>query len=103
MRRLVLIILLALVSGCDRQPVPPSSIPPNATLTGTILERIDGPPYSFLRLDTEKGQVWVAVPMAHLERKSKITVKNGAVVRNFASAQAGRKFDLVVFGALSHE
>jgi hypothetical protein len=41
--------------------------------------------------------------MAHLERKSKVTVKNGAVVRNFASTQAGRKFDLVVFGSLSHE
>jgi hypothetical protein len=100
---LTLLILLALASGCERQPVSSASIPPNATLTGTVLERLDGPPYSFLRLDTEKGQVWVAVPMAQLERKSKVTVKNGAVVKNFDSKQAGRKFDLVVFGSLSRK
>jgi hypothetical protein len=69
-------------------------------ITGTAVERVDGAPYSFLRLETDKGQVWVAVPMAEVPKKSKATVKNGATLKNFESKQAGRKFDAVVFGVL---
>jgi hypothetical protein len=65
-----------------------------------VVERVDGPPYSFLRLETEKGQVWVGVPTADVPKKSKVMVKNGAVLKNSESKQAGRKFDVVVFGTM---
>jgi hypothetical protein len=57
-------------------------------------------PYSFLRLETEKGLLWVAVPMAEVPKKSRLTVKNGAALKNFESKQAGRKFEAVVFGVM---
>jgi hypothetical protein len=81
-------------------PTAPPPTGPNATITGTVVERVDGPPYSFLRLETEKGQVWVAVPMADVPSKSRVAVKNGATLKNFDSKQAGRKFEAVVFGVL---
>ena len=81
-------------------PTAPLPTTPNATISGTVVERVEGAPYSFLKLETEKGQVWVAVPLAEVERKTKVTVKNGAVLRNFDSKQAGRKFEAVVFGVL---
>ena len=65
-----------------------------------MVERVDGAPYSFLRLETEQGMVWVAVPMAEVPRKSKVTVKNGATLKNLESKQAGRRFDAVVFGVM---
>ena len=81
-------------------PTAPPPTGPNATITGTVVERVDGAPYSFLRLETEGGQVWVAVPMAEVPRKSKVTVKNGATLKNFESKQAGRRFEAVVFGVM---
>jgi hypothetical protein len=44
--------------------------------------------------------MWVAVPMAEVGKRAKVAVKNGAVLKNFESRQAGRKFDAVVFGVL---
>ncbi len=57
-------------------------------------------PYSFLRLETEQGMTWVAVPMAEVPKKSKVTVKNATTLKGFESRQAGRKFETVVFGVL---
>ncbi len=91
-------VVLVLLS-CTSPAAPP--LPgPNATVTGTVVERADGAPYSFLKLETEKGMTWVAVPMADVPKKAKVTVKNGAVLKNFESKQAGRKFDAVVFGVM---
>ncbi len=92
--------LLALASLSCTSPTAPPPTGPNATITATVVERVDGAPYSFLRLETERGQVWVAVPMAEVPRKAKVTVKNGATLKNFESKQAGRRFEAVVFGVL---
>jgi hypothetical protein len=99
MQRLAPALLLLGLLACTSSTAPPPT-GPNATITGTVVERVDGAPYSFLRLETDKGQVWVAVPMAEVPKKSKVTVKNGAVLKSFESKQAGRKFDAVVFGVL---
>jgi len=40
----------------------------------------------------------LTVPMAEVPRKSLVTVKSGAVLKDFESKQAGRKFEAVVFG-----
>jgi starvation-inducible outer membrane lipoprotein len=102
MRHVALILAGAIFLAACSKSAPPvlTTSGPNATITGTVVERVDGPPYSFLRLETEKGQVWVAVPMADVPKKSRLTVKNGAVLRNFESKQAGRKFEAVVFGVM---
>jgi hypothetical protein len=63
--------LLALLACTSPTAPPPTG--PNATISGTVVERVDGAPYSFLRLETESGLMWVAVPMADVPRKSKVT------------------------------
>ena len=98
MRTAITVVVVTLLSCTS--PTAPSSTGSNSTITGTVVERVDGAPYSFLRLETEKGQVWVGVPMAEVPKKSKVTVKNGAVLKNFESKQAGRRFDAVVFGVM---
>jgi len=93
------LVTLASLS-CTSSTAPPPPTGANATITGTVAERVDGAPYSFLRLETEKGFLWVAVPMAEVPKKSRVTVKNGATLKNFDSKQAGRRFEVVVFGVL---
>jgi hypothetical protein len=95
-------IFAFVLASCTSPTLPPPT-GPNATVTGAVVERVDGAPYSFLRLETERGSMWVAVPMAEVPKKSKVTVKNGATLKNFESKQAGRKFEAVVFGVLEKE
>jgi hypothetical protein len=99
MRSLAATTLGLIVLACTSPTAPPPT-GPNATITGTVVERVDGPPYSFLRLKIDKGQVWVAVPMAEVKKRDTVTVKNGALLKNFESKQAGRKFEAVVFGVM---
>lgn len=56
-----------------RRNPPQRSVPwapagPNATITGTVVERVEGAPYSFLKVETERGQMLVAVPMAEVPK-----------------------------------
>ncbi len=92
-------LVAALLLSCTSPTAPPPA-GPSSTVTGTVVERVDGAPYSFLRLETEKGMTWVAVPMAEVPKKAKVTVKNGATLKNVDSKQAGRKFEAVVFGVM---
>jgi hypothetical protein len=93
-----LLLALLLLSCTSPTAPPPTGL--NAAVSGTVVERVDGVPYSFLRLETEGGSMWVAVPMAEVPKKAKVVVKNGATLKNFESKQAGRRFDAVVFGVL---
>lgn len=76
-------------------PRPPAPGPESATVTGTVVERVDRALYSLLRLTSDKGQVLVALPMAEVERRMKVIAKNGAVLKNFESEQSRRKFEAV--------
>src|SRR5512138_3152405 len=99
MRVAAIMFLASAFLSCTSPTAPPPT-GPNATISGTVVERVDGAPYSFLRLETERGSMWVAVPMAEVPKKAKVTVKNGATLKNFDSKQAGRKFEAVVFGVM---
>jgi hypothetical protein len=101
MRPLTLLLTVSLLAACSKSPSPnPSAASTNTTVTGTVLERLDAPPYSYLRLKTEKGEVWVAVPMATVESGGKVTITHGAALKNFAAPRIGKKFDAVTFGTL---
>jgi hypothetical protein len=105
MRRIPLVFALLLAAtplACSRPPPPAHTAvaSTNTTITGTVLERLDGPPYSYLRLATDKGEVWVAVPMDSVTTGKKVTITHGAALKNFQAPTLGRRFDLVVFGTV---
>jgi hypothetical protein len=98
----LILILSVLVSGCSK-PAPSGLTTvggTNTTVTGTVVERLDSPPYSYLRLKTDKGEVWAAVPMNGVSTGRKVTITHGAVLKNFQAPSLGKRFDLVVFGTV---
>jgi len=102
MRPVVFILVLSIcVIACSK----PSSATPatvagtNTTVTGTVVQSLDGPPYSYLRLKTEEGEVWAAVPMETVKTGGKVT-KRGAALKNFQAPRLGKRFDLLVFGTV---
>jgi hypothetical protein len=70
-------------------------------LTGKVLERLDAPPYSYLRLETAKGEVWAAVPEAKTEKGTTVTVFNAMMMANFESKTLKRTFPAIYFGTLT--
>ena len=98
MRLLLTATIASMVLACVPPPAP---IPTAGTpIRGTVVERLDGAPFSYLRLKTEQGEVWAAVPMAEVAKGGKVTIRNGAPVKGFTAPGIGRKFEVVVFGVM---
>lgn len=103
-----------LLLACNRQstakqaPPSPKAVTPSspgqvtgATVAGTVLERIDAPPYTYLRLDVRGGQQWAAVPKSDAKPGDAVVVTNAQPMDGFESKTLGRKFDRIVFGNLA--
>jgi hypothetical protein len=110
MRRLSVALLVALaVAGCKKkdtgqpQQGAVGGIPDDAAgavLKGKVLERLDAPPYSYLRLKTGQGETWAAVPKTDIAKDSDVTVSGAIPMNGFESKTLKRKFDVVYFGTI---
>lgn len=112
MRRLSAVLLVAVaVAGCKKSE-PPAAAPQAAaapgadaaaqgtTIKGKVLERLDAPPYSYLKLSVGKEEMWAAVPKTEAEKGKEVTVVNAMPMNGFESKTLNRKFDVVFFGTL---
>lgn len=84
----------------------PAATAPNAAhapeaVSGKVLERIDAPPYSYVRLASAAGEVWAAVPQTNAAVGDELTLASAMPMRDFESKSLKRKFDLVYFGTLA--
>jgi hypothetical protein len=95
------LLFIAAILACP-SPWAPLPTSPNTAIAGTVVELRDGPPYTFLLIETDKGRIWVAVPAADVPKKSRVTVRSRAVLKDFESKQARTRFEAVVFGVMEN-
>ncbi len=109
MRRLSIVLLVALAAaGCKKKEAQPQQtavggVPEGAAaavLKGEVLERLDAPPYSYLRLKTSKGETWAAVPKTDVAKGAEVSVSGAIPMNGFESKTLKRKFDVVYFGTI---
>ena len=112
MRRLSAVLLLTLaVAACKKKeavqpqaagPGPgPGQAAPSASVKGKIVERLDAEPYSYLRLKTDQGETWAAVPKTDKAAGDEVVVANAMPMPDFESKTLKRKFEIVYFGTLA--
>jgi len=115
MRRMSVVLLVALaVAGCKKpEPAkqeaavpgqaPAAEAAPSASIKGKVVERLDAPPYSYLKLATDKGETWAAVPKTEVAVGADVTVTGAMPMNGFESKTLKRKFDVVYFGTIGGE
>jgi hypothetical protein len=108
---LVLVTVLAL-AACKR-PEPPASpkaapgsqvqapAAPVSMVRGKVIEKVEAPPYSYLKLATANGEAWAAVPQTNTAGGSEVAVVNAFPMKDFESKTLNKKFDVVYFGTLA--
>lgn len=109
MRRLSVVLLVALaVAGCKKKEAPPqpqqAAAPGEAaaaSVMGKVLEKLDAPPYSYLKIKTADGEAWAAVPKAEIAVGADVTVTGAMPMAGFESKTLKRTFDVVYFGTLA--
>ncbi|MBI2406787.1 MAG: nucleotide-binding protein [Gemmatimonadetes bacterium] len=118
MRGTLFVLLAAAVSACgyssksaDTEKVPLSEAPavpgaadaaaPAGALAGPVLEKLDAPPYSYLKIKTSQGETWAAVPQTATATGAMVRVYNPMLMTKFDSKSLKRTFDEIYFGTLT--
>jgi hypothetical protein len=114
-------VLSLAFAGCSHQPAPAaaaaSATPPGAeaapaalpasssaaaapgveTVTGEVLETIDAASYTYVRLKTDKGELWAATGKTTVKVGERVTVPLETEMRDFHSPSLKRSFPLIYF------
>ena len=105
MRRLLPLVapLLILVACGKKAPAPKAPAGAEtavAALKGTVLERVDGGNFTYLRLKTAEGEAWAGVPANAVPVGAEVTVVDGFLMERFESRNLKRTFDRIYLGRL---
>ena len=73
----------------------------SAGLAGEVLETRDVDGYTYLRLKTQQGEIWAAVPTTGVKKGAQVTLTHSMTMTNFESKTLKKKFDKIVFGQLA--
>jgi hypothetical protein len=66
-----------------------------------VLEKLDVPQYTYMRVQTTAGDEWVAVSTMSVNVGDNVTINQQLVMENFASKSLGRTFSKLVMGTAS--
>ncbi len=91
-------------SSATTSAVPIVTAPPPAAtgaVSGIVAETMDAGGYTYVRLTTDNGEKWAAVPLTKLTVGDKITVVSSMVMKDFASPTLKRTFPEILFGTLA--
>jgi hypothetical protein len=91
----VLCALIVAAAGFATHAASPESA---TSVRGEVLETRDVDSYTYLRLKTDQGEVWAAVPTTAVKKGAKVTIGNSMVMRNFESKTLKKVFDKIIFG-----
>jgi hypothetical protein len=69
--------------------------------TGKVVEKLDVPSYTYLRVATPGGDEWVAVSTMNVNVGDTVTVNQQIVMQNFPSKALNRTFEKLVMGTAS--
>lgn len=82
---------------------PGTAQPAAQAMKGKVLEKLEAPPYSYLKLQTASGEAWAAVPASKAAVGADVGVVNAFPMQDFESKTLNRKFAVVYFGTLEGE
>ncbi len=74
---------------------------PAPGVEGEVLEALQVPSYTYLRLKTGTGEVWAAVPTTQVQPGATVAIANATPMNGFTSKTLNRTFDQILFGSLA--
>jgi hypothetical protein len=81
--------------------VMPAGAQGPAQVHGQVLEVLQVPSYTYLRLKTSGGEVWAAVPTVAVAEGATVGIANASTMTGFFSKSLDRTFDEILFGSLA--
>ncbi|MFV2055104.1 MAG: NrfJ-related protein [Thiohalomonadales bacterium] len=77
-------------------PATPSA-PGKPPLTGKVIKAMHAGGYTYMQLENEGKQFWIAATMMNVQRNDHVTWADAAIMKNFTSSTLRRTFDEILF------
>lgn len=87
-------------AGGANMPAPGMGSPGDVQFTGKVVELIDVPSYTYMRVQTASGEEWAAVNTVKVNVGDTVTVNSQLTMENFRSSSLNRTFPRLVMGML---
>lgn len=101
MKKTILLLLAITLFGCDKSEKATEEeaavIKEADARTGMVLEAIDVEGYTYIRLDKQGEELWLAGPPTDVAKGELITYAGEAVMSNFYSKTLDRTFPTILF------
>ena len=100
MKKAILFLIMFVLYGCDQSTeVPEEPIPGvnSVSQTGTVLETIDVETYTYLRLDMQGNEVWIASTPVWVSEGDVVGFSDSIVMKDFHSEFLDRTFSEILF------
>ena len=68
-------------------------------LTGKVIETMNSGGYSYVLLEKDGIQTWVAAPQTTIKKGETMTFNPGMQMKNFTSKTLGKTFDAIYFSS----
>ncbi len=68
-------------------------------LSGKVIETMNSGGYSYVLLEKDGTQTWVAVPQTTVKQGETMTFNPGMQMKNFTSKTLGKTFDAIYFSS----
>jgi hypothetical protein len=100
------LLAAALLIGCSAEapsapdPVPARSSATEGRVAGELIHQVDGPPYSYLRIRSARGEVWAVVPLTQLGKGARVRLVSVTMLKDFETGSSLGRLPLVYFGRL---
>ncbi len=62
------------------------------SVSGNVLEVADGKEFTYIKIETDAGEKWAAVPLTEVKVGEAIKITGGEILNNFPSKSLGRTF-----------
>ncbi len=79
------------VQGGPSQGVP--------SINGKVVETMNSGGYTYVQIEKDGNNTWVAVPSMKVEVGQEISFAQGAVMNNFSSKSLGKTFETIIFSS----
>ena len=73
--------------------------PAPASVKGKVLETLDAAGYTYLNVETDAGETWIAVNQTVVEVGEEVTYINDIIMQNFFSKSLDRTFPQIIFSS----
>ena len=94
-----MLLMIIVLFGCDQAAeIPEAKIAePNYSKSGMILEAIDVETYTYMRLDMQGNEVWIASNPVNVSEGDVVKFSNAMLMKDFHSKVLGRNFESILF------